>query len=79
MNRNKKNKNLSKTKRKKNTIQQKLCYSYSSTGDIKTWNVMKDIRKQPPEVFCEKCVLKNSTKFTGKHLCQSLFSIKLQA
>ena len=59
MNRNKK-KNLSKTKRKKNTIQQKLCYSYSSTGDIKTWNVMKDIRKQPLEVFFKKSVLKNS-------------------
>ena len=26
-----------------------------------------------PEVFC-KGVLKNFTKFTGKHLCQSLFS-----
>ena len=24
-------------------------------------------------VFCKKDVLKNSTKFTGKHLCQSLF------
>ena len=30
-------------------------------------------RKQPPEVFYKKCVLKNFTKFTGKHLCQSLF------
>ena len=26
-----------------------------------------------PEVFCKKGVLKNFTKFTGKHLCQSLF------
>ena len=26
-----------------------------------------------------KCVLGNSTKFTGKHLCQRLFLIKLQA
>ena len=24
-------------------------------------------------VFCEKGVLKNVAKFTGKHLCQSLF------
>ena len=24
-------------------------------------------------VFCEKCVLRNFTKFTGKHLCWSLF------
>ena len=25
------------------------------------------------EVFCKKGILKNLTKFTGKHLCQSLF------
>ena len=30
-------------------------------------------QKQPPEVFCEKGVLRKFTKFTGKHLCQSLF------
>ena len=29
--------------------------------------------------FIEKDALKNFTKFTGKHLCQSLFLIKLQA
>ena len=29
--------------------------------------------KQPPELFCVKGVLRNFTKFTGKHLCQSLF------
>ena len=30
-----------------------------------------------PEVFCEKGVLRNFTKFTGKHLCQSLFFNKV--
>ena len=25
------------------------------------------------EVFCKKGVLRNFTKFTGKHLCQNLF------
>ena len=30
-------------------------------------------RSSRPEVFCKKCVLKIFTKFTGKHLCQSLF------
>ena len=30
-------------------------------------------------MFCKKVVLRNSAKFTGKHLCQSLFLIKLQA
>ena len=34
-------------------------------------------QNQPPEVFCEKDVLKNFTSFTGKHLCLSLFLIKL--
>ena len=26
------------------------------------------MQKQPPEVFCEKGVLRNLAKFTGKHL-----------
>ena len=30
-------------------------------------------QKQPLEVFCKKSVLRNFAKFTGKHLCQSLF------
>ena len=34
-------------------------------------------QKQPPEVFCKKGVLRNFTKFTGKHLCQSLFFNKV--
>ena len=35
--------------------------------------------KQPPEIFCEKKrFLKNLANFTGKHLCWSLFLMKLQ-
>ena len=30
-------------------------------------------------MFCKKGVLRNFAKFTGKHLCQSLFLIKSQA
>ena len=30
-------------------------------------------QKQPREVFYKKSVLTNFSKFTGKHLCQSLF------
>ena len=30
-------------------------------------------RSSRPEVFCEKGVLRNFAKFTGQHLCQSLF------
>ena len=31
------------------------------------------LRSSRPDVFREKFVLRNFTKFTGKHLCQSLF------
>ena len=29
------------------------------------------------DVFCKKCVLRNFAKFTGKHLCQSVFFNKV--
>ena len=35
------------------------------------------VQKQPPEVFCKKGALRNFAKFTGKHLCQSLFFNKV--
>ena len=31
-----------------------------------------------PDVFCKKDVLKNLAKFTGKHMCHTLFLIKMQ-
>ena len=34
-------------------------------------------RSSRPEVFCKKVVLRNFSKFTGKHLCQSLFFNKV--
>ena len=34
-------------------------------------------RNSDPEVFCEKGVLRNFAKFTGKQLCQSLFLNKV--
>ena len=36
-----------------------------------------NVQKQPPEVFCEKGVLKNFAKLTGEHLCWSLFLNKV--
>ena len=36
-------------------------------------------QKQPPEVFCEKGVLRNFAKLTGKHLRQRLFFMKVWA
>ena len=37
----------------------------------------KIIKNSRQEVFCKKGVLRNFAKFTGKHLCQSLFFNKL--
>ena len=36
------------------------------------------VRSSRPEVFCKKGVLRNFTKFTGKHLCQSPFFNKVE-
>ena len=30
-------------------------------------------QKNPPEMFCKESILRNFAKFTGKHLCYSLF------
>ena len=43
-----------------------------STNDT-SWKVILTFRSSRPEMFCKKGVLRNFTKFTGKHLCQSLF------
>ena len=40
--------------------------------------LIKISRSNHPEVFCEKGVLGNSTKFKGKHLCQGLFFNKVK-
>ena len=37
----------------------------------------KKCRISRPEVFCKKGVLRNFAKFTGKHMCQNLFFIKV--
>ena len=36
-------------------------------------------RGSGPQVVSEKSVLRNFEKFTGKHLCQSFFLLKLPA
>ena len=41
--------------------------------------IVENIRSSRPEVFCKKGVLRNFAKFTGKHLCQSLFYNKVAA
>ena len=40
-------------------------------------SVLSYTRSSRQDVFCEKDVLRNFIKFTGKHLCQSLFFNKV--
>ena len=40
---------------------------------VKVPFIVRIFRSSCPEMFCEKGVLRNFSKFTGKHLCQSLF------
>ena len=57
-----------------------LCLTYSSSSLSDSDDGSESLlshRKQPPGVFCRKGVLRNFTKFTGKHLCQSLFFDKV--
>ena len=42
---------------------------------VRKFNINK--RSSRPKVFRKKGALRNFTKFTGKHLCQSLFFNKL--
>ena len=46
---------------------------------LKKWiaSSVPEFRSSRPEVFCKKGVPKNFAKFTGKHLCQSLFFNKV--
>ena len=61
-------------------IRVKICWKLIWKWQI--WTARKDayidkgvvtVRSRRPEVFCKKGVLRNFPKFTGKHLCQSLF------
>ena len=63
------------------------CYTWiSELGDpsiviciviVNAISVIQRRQKQPSEVFYKKVVLTNFSKFTGKHLCQSLFFKRL--
>ena len=47
--------------------------------NINVSNDPSDYRSSRPQVFCKKGVHRNFTKFTRKHLCQSLFFNKAAA
>ena len=46
---------------------------------INNLNSISNGKSSRPEVFCQKSILRNFVKFTGKHLCQSLFFNKVAA
>ena len=50
-----------------------LCLCYSGVCSLCFTNFWSS----RPEVFCNKGVLRNFTKFTGRHLCQGLFVNKV--
>ena len=53
--------------------------NYFERGSLKNYNLKNcKPRKKLQEVFFKKTVLKNFAIFTGKHLCWSLFIIKLK-
>ena len=54
-----------------------LGFSFEILGNLKICDNPIPYRSSRPEVFCEKFVLKNLAKFTGKHLCWSLFFNKV--
>ena len=54
--------------------------SNKGAGEKQKKRVSKPVlkhRSSRSEIFCKKCFLRNFAKFTGKHLCQSLFFIKV--
>ena len=55
-------------------LSHKLSTYYYNTDVCKDPNGYRSSR---PEVFCKKSVLRNFAKFTGKHLCMSLFFNKV--
>ena len=57
----------------------KHIYTVSTRAETFGNPVKKFTRSSRREVFSKKGALRNFAKFTGKHLCQRLFLIKLQA
>ena len=56
---------------------QYICVYRQKTHLILPVLILDEDRSSRPEVFCKKGVLRNFGKFTGKHLCQSLFFDKV--
>ena len=54
----------------------KFCHNFPYSPTQFTSEIM--LQKQSPEVFCKRAVFKDFVIFIRKHLCWSLFLIKLQ-
>ena len=54
------------------------CNLHRVTHDYGGWRRLSMVRSSHPDMFCERGVLRNFAKFTGKHLCQSLYFNGLQ-
>ena len=76
------------TKLEMKTFSRRILSGYSTTlGSLekifftvkvnKSLTIFEIARSSRPEVFYRKGVLRNFTKFAGKHLCQSLFFNKV--
>ena len=64
-------------KRNSATIPKPLEMSFSESLQKNKMSVPKLRSSRHPEVFCEKDVLKNFVKFTGKHLRKSILFNKV--
>ena len=64
--------NISTITQEKKTLQKKF-WTFTPR---KTPNLRFKYRSSCPDVFCKKGVFRNFAKFTGTHLCQSLFLMK---
>ena len=48
-------------------------FAYVNLFEVESLQRKTFIRSSRAETFCKKGALKNFAKFTGKHLCQSIF------
>ena len=70
--------NGSSKKQQENNVHLHKWFTYVTIYPCHTTGLFPHpFRSSRPEVSCKKGVLRNFTKFTGKHLCQSLFFNKV--
>ena len=58
------------------SLSSKIILQNTSISHVKR-QIFQEHRSSRPKMLCKKCGLGNFAKFTGKHLCQSLFFNKV--